>query len=188
MKKYLLFIFCMFFIVLFIIACSNEVYEPQIGENSIRDELYIQNLIEDMSQMSTSGILSTGIPYEFRGIFNIEEFRKDGNFYWERPVDSITIAKTSTEAAEAGQFYHSPWWIDNHRDDIEFVIEEQWILVVNYCLETDNWVMYWDFPIVGAINPMRRTYVYAINRTTGRVVGYSNRPVQNSQRTMNIPE
>jgi len=128
------------------------------------------------------GILSTGIVYEFRGEFNFNEFRRQCNFYLERGTGNTLIAQTPIEVAELGQFYLLPGLQEEYSPHLELILEsllppwehiegESSIIVVYYCVETDNWVIKLEFPentsILGEFN------IFAINRSNGNVIEFS---------------
>ena len=129
------------------------------------------------------GILSTGIVYEFRGEFNFNEFRRQCSFYLERGTGNTIIAQTPIEVAELGQFYLLPSLQEEYPSGLELILEdlrqpyehvegESDIIVVHYCVETDNWVIKIEFPenasiLGGDFN------IFAINRSNGDVIEFA---------------
>jgi len=121
---------------------------------------------------SNQNMLSTGLRYEFRGGVNLNEFREEYFFHWEREVDGIIIATTPTEAAELGQVLLAPM-IKENQELREYLIAELWIVVVNYCNATNNWVLSWDYPEAVRLSMgLMATHIFALNRTNGRITEY----------------
>jgi len=118
------------------------------------------------------GILSTGIPYEFRGIFDFFEYRQQYQYYWERAVGDSIITHSPIEVAEVGQFYLFPNLNAQHA---RWVIAQGWFIVIHYCPRTDDWVMKWQFCEEEIL--ARRwmpTPIFTINRTDGTIIEYGN--------------
>ena len=146
---------------------------------------------------SSNQVLSTGVPYQFRGEINLIRYRNAHRFYWERVAECVSVANSVTEAAELGQFLLSPNLGDNP-DILQRIIELGWMIDVRHCRETNNWVIRWWFPREEQERrtmAIQATHIFAINRSDGSVVEYfDNRgrtPIPwwdyGWQRTLNIP-
>jgi len=165
MKKKYITIWIILCIALFVATgCPKAEDEQASAEQSQCDNLMGEQLIENGEY--AGGILSTGARYEFRGNFNFNEFRVNCNFYLERSTNSIVNANTYADAAELGQFYIFP----NLKSTSEST-DRQWIIVVYYCTETDNWAIMSEFPVGSLV--LGEPNIFTINRTTGDVVEFS---------------
>jgi|GEM_PF-2738677 len=167
-KKYTVIVIILFITLFIATGCLLVAEAEQLGAEqrqcnnliNSREERVIEN------ENYTGGVLSTGARYEFRGDFNFNEFRVNCNFFLERPTNLTVIADTYTDAAELGQFYIFPTLI--HMSES---MERNWIIVVYYCTETDNWVIMTEFA-EGSVTLGEPT-IFAINRTTGDLVEFS---------------
>ena len=120
-----------------------------------------------------SGVLSTGITYEFRGEINLNEFRRQCHLYLEASSDETVIGETPTEIVEAIQHYIFPH-LQNSEEAFRYRGGERTTIIIYYCSETDNWV-------VGRASAHHRRVVlgliqdsaFVINRSTGDMVLFS---------------
>jgi len=122
-----------------------------------------------------SGVLSTGLSYEFRREINLNELRKQLDVDGKRTTDDVIIAQTPMEVAELGQFYFHTVIQDMFQPN-ELSRRELPTIVVHYCNETNNWVLQQRLPtrIRGeAFLIMELPHIVAINRTTGGVIEFS---------------
>jgi len=166
-KKHILGVSCIFSVIL--VACVWIVFAKnhhsginQDNYNNSGGKILLDN------DKPFEGVLSTGAKYEFHGVFNFNEFRKEYNFYLERATGSMVTVNNPTEAAEEGQFYIFPTLRNR-----AVTGEESWSIVVRYCPETNNWVIQASFSEDARYRLRGEPTIFAINRLTGEVVEFS---------------
>ena len=139
-----------------------------VGEGEAHLEKEMEEKVENV--VYERGVLSTGLVYEFRGKLVFENFRRENGYNLEKITGYNFIASTPFEIAEAGQFLLFPLTADNGII-YEYVEGRSSILVVNYCLETNNWVLRRKFP-EGSFQ-LGEPNIFSVERITGKVVAHS---------------
>ena len=139
-----------------------------IGEG----EQKVENETEENAEVVVyeRGVLSTGIVYEFRGELVFEKFRKENGYNLEKITGYNFIASTPFEIAELGQFLLFPTIAENGVI-YDYVEGRSSILVVNFCVETNNWVLRRSFP-EGSFQ-LGEPNVFSVERVMGEVIAHS---------------
>jgi len=131
--------------------------------------LMLSGCVRNINFEVSEGILSTEIRYEFHGNFDFNEFRREHNFYLERSINGRESVRTPIEAAEAGQFYLWPALRDLHHGQFN----SDRTIIVNFCAETNNWIIQWYFSEAVMLGRFGETTIFSINRQNGRIREYS---------------